>query len=469
MRRRVPASSGQVPATAGRIPATSARRRSRRDWRLVHLAVAAVTAAVLVASMVLIVKAVNGDFSGNYSVVGMFSRAGEGIHPGSGVSYRGVRVGSVSSINLADREARITLSIDPGFRIPVAAVATIRPKNLFGAESVSLAFPSRSTGPWLNPGDHLRHTAVSDQITQFFAAADPLLKRLDAPALGSVVSDLARASSGEGPNIAASIAEGTKLASLFDATIAQQITALDSFSAFNSAIAPIGPSVNAISASSNQGLPVFNRAAANFQRFLDEVAPFAQRLATFLQDFRPDIVTLLVQGANVARVLLARQQNLGQVVSGLYEYTQRIAKGAGPERLPGGTTMAYYNTFVMFSQVNNLICSLIAPAEPGLAYLEPLQQAVSGAGTPLNCSSQIAAFDAAQGAAPSAQVGVAGQSPGIAPTTRAAVGANPTSPATRAAKQLLNSLYAQIGAPVEPARKSIQSYLNMLTGGGAAG
>lgn len=457
MSRHVATSQGGAPAGARLRP---------REWRLLHVVVGGVVAASLVAGVVLIVKAVNGDFSGNYSLVGMFSRAGEGIHAGSGVSYRGVRVGSVSSITLADHEARLTLSIDRGFRIPADAVATIRPKNLFGAESVSLAFGSTSHGPWLQPGDRLRHTAVSDQVTQLFAALDPLLEKIDAPALGSVISDLSRASSGEGPNIAASIREGTKLASLFDATIAEQISALGSFSAFNSAIAPIGPSVNSISASSNQGLPVFNEAAARFQHFLDAVAPFAQRLATFLQDFRPDIVTLLVQGANVARVLLARRQDLGQVVSGLYNYVQAIAKGAGPETLPGGTKMAYYNTFVMFSQVNNLICSLIAPAEPGLAYLAPLQQAVSGAGSPLDCASQIAAFDAAQAGASKAPSPALPAARVSSPAT-AAVPAGPTGAPSNAAEKLLNSLYAEIGAPSVPARKSVESYLKMLMGGGA--
>ncbi len=449
-----------------RHPAVTRRRRPYRHARLVHAVASLLVVSLLAAGIVVLVKAVNGDFSGSYNLVGMFSRAGEGIHPGSGVSYRGVRVGTVSSITLEDHQAKVILNMDSGFRAPMSAVATIRPKNLFGAESVSITFPPGSHGPWLRSGGRFRYTAVSDQITQFFAAADPLLARIDAPALASVISDLARVSSGEGPAIAASIRQGTKLASLLDATIGPQLSALDSFSAFNKAIAPIGPSVNSLSASSNQALPVFNAAAQKFQHFMDTMAPFAQQLATLLSDYHPDIVTLLVEGANVSRVLLARQANLGQVVSGLYQYVYRIAKGSGPETLPNGSKLAYYHTFLMFSQVNKLICSLIAPARPGLGYLAPLQQALSGAGTPLNCSSEIAAFDAAQGSGAANKVPASASTVGSTVTQPA--GSLPVGTASQAAQKLLNSLYSEIGAPGVPARKSIASYLRMLTGSGLA-
>ena len=94
-----------------------------------------------------LVKAVDGAFSGSYELTGLFERAGEGIHPGSEVVYRGVTVGHVASISLDGLQAKLTLDIEHGFKVPANAVATVKPKNLFGAEEVDLAFPGQPGGP----------------------------------------------------------------------------------------------------------------------------------------------------------------------------------------------------------------------------------------------------------------------------------------------------------------------------------
>ena len=49
--------------------------------------------------------------------------------------------------------------------------------------------------------------------------------------------------------------------------------------------------------------------------------------------------------------------------------------------------------------MNKLVCNLLAPARPGMSFLEPLQQALAGAGSRFNCSSQLASFNAAQSGA----------------------------------------------------------------------
>ena len=48
---------------------------------------------VLVVGTVTLVRMANGDFAGDYKLSGTFPRAGEGLHPGSPVVFRGVQVG----------------------------------------------------------------------------------------------------------------------------------------------------------------------------------------------------------------------------------------------------------------------------------------------------------------------------------------------------------------------------------------
>ena len=104
----------------------------------------------------------------------------------------------------------------------------------------------------------------------------------------------------------------------------------------------------------------------------------------------------------MSRVLLAQQGDIGQVVQGAYHYFNTIATGAASnQKLPDGSTYAFFNTFILFSDVNSLVCNLLAPATPGLSFLQPIQQALAGSGSAFNCTSQLAAFNAAQGTAAS--------------------------------------------------------------------
>jgi phospholipid/cholesterol/gamma-HCH transport system substrate-binding protein len=401
--------------------------------RLVRVFAVVAAACFAVAAVVVVVKYANGAFSGQYALSGMFPQSGEGLHPGSEVVYRGVQVGRVTSVTLDRRMANVDMAIDPSFKVPSDSTATIRPINVFGADQVELTFPQGDHNRSLAAGDVLHRTAVSPELGDLFAAAAPLLGQIDATDLSSVVSDLAQASEGEGPTIRRSVEEGAQLAALLDKTLPAQLSALDSFSGFVNTIEPTASSFNAISAASNIALPAFNGAAAQYARLLKSLAPFAENLAQFLAAYHPDFETLLDSGDNVARVIISQQSQVGQVIQGLGNYFAVFAKALDPaEVLPDGSHFGYFQTFVSFSDINKLVCSLIAPAVPGLSSLQPLQQALTGSGTPFDCSSQLAAFDAAQAGS-------------LQPAA-----ASPSSTAQQSAQRLSTGIYQALGAPQPP-------------------
>ncbi|MDA8359463.1 MAG: MCE family protein [Actinomycetota bacterium] len=444
------------------------KRAARSLVALAVLAVAALGAVGLV-------RLSNGDYSGDYALSGVFPRAGEGLQSGSEVVFRGVQVGRVSTIELDGTRARITVLMDPSFKVPADTVATVEPVNLFGAEQVTLSTPpSASTGgveteagPYLAPGGTFTHTATSDELGDLFAAAAPLLNRVNTENLASVISDFGQASDGEGPQIAQAIGAGARLANSLDQSLQAQLAALDSFSRFTAAIAPDGSAINGLSAQENLALPTFNADVADYQRLLDNLTTFSSELARLLTDYHPDIATLLTQGADVAQVLTTQQAEIGQVIRGAYEYAYKVSKGGGSATLANGSKFAYFNSFILFGDVNSLVCDLLAPPDPNMAFLEPLQQALAGAGTPFDCQSQLAAFDAAQKT--SSVAGTA--TPAATPTSAAVAPSGSTSTPTQSiagtAQTLANQIYGIIGRPSSSSGKSIGSYVKSLLGGGS--
>jgi len=422
--------------------------------RLFRVGVSLLVLVVLVAGTITLVRTANGDFAGDYKLSGLFPKAGEGLQPGSTVVFRGVQVGRVSTIALKDNEAKVTVLIDPGFKVPATATATIEPVNLFGAEQVSLSTPHHNTenGPYLADNAQFAHAKSSDELGDLFAVATPILQKINTTNLSTVLGELSQASQGEGPAIARSISAGTQLAGLLNSTLNAQIIALDSFARFSQSVAPDGAALNSLSAQVNAGLPAFNNEEADYEKLLGTLIPFSDHLASLLTNYHPDIATILTAGDNVARVLLAQQDNIGQVVQGAYEYFLKIAEGAaGLNKLPDGSTYVYFNTFVLFSDVNSLVCNLLTPTASGLSFLQPIQQALTGAGTAFNCSSELASFNSAQNGSTSATVSAAttsGATKGVSSSAQAA--------ATQA--------YGIVGKPDTSHQTSIGAFIDGLLG-----
>jgi virulence factor Mce-like protein len=424
--------------------------------RLFNVLVSLVVLFGLVFGTVELVRMANGDFAGDYKLMGMFPRAGEGLHPGSAVVFRGVQVGRVSTISLYENQAQVTLLMEPSFKVPASSTATIQPVNLFGAEQVSISSPhlNSDAGPYLEAGDTFAHATSSDELGDLFAVATPLLNQINANQLSTVLGELAQASQGEGRKIAAGIDAGTQLAGLLDKTLNAQILALDSFAKFTQALAPAAGDLNNLNAEINAGLPALNAEEADYENLLNTLIPFSNRLAALLSTYHPDIATILTSGDNVSRVLLAQQDTIGQVINGAYHYFQKIAQGAaGLNKLPDGSTYAYFNTFILFSDVNSLVCNLIAPPTGGMSFLQPIQQALAGAGSAFNCSSELSAFNALQG----------GPTPAAASTPAPAASA--TSGANSAAAAAANQAYGLIGQPDQSTPTSLGGIITQLLGG----
>ena len=424
--------------------------------RLLNVVVSLVILIALVFGTIELVRLANGDFAGDYNLSGTFPRAGEGLHPGSAVVFRGVQVGRVSTVTLYENEAKVTVLIDPSFKVPAASTATIQPINLFGAEQVSISSPQANSdaGPYLSPGATFAHATSSDELGDLFAAATPLLNQINTNQLSTVLGELAAASQGEGPKIAAGINAGTQLAGLLDRTLNAQILALDSFAKFTKAIAPAAGDLNNLNTQINAGLPGFNAEEADYQNLINILVPFSDRLASLLATYHPDIATILTSGDNVSRVLLAQQDTIGQVINGAYHYFQKIEEGtSGLNKLPDGSTYGYFNTFILFSDVNSLICNLIAPPAGGMSYLEPLQQALAGAGSAFNCSSELSSFASLQGNSTTPSV--------VTPST----GTSPTSAANSAGSAAANQVYGIIGQPDTSKPTTLGGILNQLIGG----
>jgi phospholipid/cholesterol/gamma-HCH transport system substrate-binding protein len=432
-------------------------RRSRRPFRV---AGALAIAALLVNMSWLGVNAGLGSFHAAYPVTATFTKAGQNIYPGSVVDYLGVQVGKVSSIDLSNLQAKFVMKINKGFNVPANAQATLTPESFFGNEVVELNFPTGTHPPYLAPGGTIGATGVNGQLADLINSTVPLLEQISPQDLNTLFVESNQALQGQAPEIKAGLQEGLKLTGYLAQTMDAQNQMLDSSNRLAATFVPDTGPINRISANVNQALPVLNQAEASFQHLLDTATPLAGQLADFLSRYHPDLVNIINSGADISRLVISQGPNVGELTTALDTFLRFITNGANnltPSNVtPAGQRFAYFQNFAQWSQIDQLVCALLGPAEANQPPNSPIMQLASklaSGSTYLHCN------------APAGQTAALATPAGAPPGPGAAVAAapSPSSPAA-AAQQLLNNALGGIAQPQAPKPSTPQSLIQAAGG-----
>ncbi|HEX7131847.1 MAG TPA: MlaD family protein [Iamia sp.] len=326
-----------------------------------HRAVAALAVAgLMVAGIAVGVRASYGVFDDTVEVSGTFPRAGQSLNKGSDVLYRGVPVGEVRSIELEGLDVRITLALEPSAEIPTDVEAVVAPKTLFGEKSVELRGGTEGADT-LAEGDELTNTRAGTEVEELIAAADPLFRGIDTTELASLMTELTQVLQGQGKRFNRALEPTVAAAGLFEETLDAQLRLLDSSAAFAEQIKGIGPGLNATADNLNALLPTLNQARGDFVRFLRTLRPLADNLSEILVTVRPNIDRLLIGGANVSRLLIAREDELADTVNGLAVYLQTLSEGISEETWEDGSKAAFFKVFIVMDDLNGMLCALVNP------------------------------------------------------------------------------------------------------------
>ena len=141
-------------------------------------------------------------FNTAYTVDAHFPQSG-GIFTGAEVTYRGVRIGQVSDMELIQDGVDVRLSIDKKYdRIPRDTVALVGNKSAVGEQYVELD-PKTDSGPYLGDGSVIqpKDTAVPVSTTEILTNLDQLVRSVPQDELRSVVDELGAAFQGTGVDL----------------------------------------------------------------------------------------------------------------------------------------------------------------------------------------------------------------------------------------------------------------------------
>lgn len=153
--------------------------------------------------------------------------ASGGLFVGSEVTYRGVKVGKVSRMDVIPSGVRLDLALKEGTRIPRSSPVYVHNLSAVGEQYLDFEPPSKK-GPYASAGDTFRGDASSlpESTDELLMSLDGLVSSLDGEQLSTAVSELGTMFRGTADPLSRMIDSGTRFVAAAKASQPQTISLL---------------------------------------------------------------------------------------------------------------------------------------------------------------------------------------------------------------------------------------------------
>ncbi|HEX2294493.1 MAG TPA: MlaD family protein [Actinomycetota bacterium] len=266
-----------------------------------------------------------GGFQTGMPVSAVFSGRGVGqqLPVGGDVKIRGVLVGTIRDIELADDgKARVELLIEEDLDLPQSTEAEIRSKTVFGQKWVEL-IPPDASGPLLAAGDEIPDEQTKEplELERSLQLGHDLLSRLPLRDLTTMFSTLSEGFTGSERHAARAIDRGIVALRAVNARAGELDLALVQLRQTAEWLDEHDGDVLSFMESLDEANRALVGAAPEYRASLQSVPLFLEDLAELQERIEPELGRLVEDGATVAEIVAARSDELTDIVVQLQAFT----------------------------------------------------------------------------------------------------------------------------------------------------
>lgn len=296
--------------------------------RITKAALGGVAVALFAGAVAMTWVFLQGGFEGGVPVRAVFSAPGVGqqLPEGGDVKIRGVLVGRIADIALDEEgNAELLLRLDDyASELPASTTAEIRSKTIFGQKWVELIPPDGAT-----PGETLAEAgAIPDsqtkeplELERALQLGHDLLSEIPLDDLAVVFSELADGFSGSEEAAGGAIDRGLIALKAVNAQSDDFDLSLRQLREFSEWLADNDQTLLGFMASLDSANRALVGAAPAFERSLDSVPVFFDRLAAFQEVNEGNLGRLVQSGASLAELLAKHSDGLEDIIINLQAFT----------------------------------------------------------------------------------------------------------------------------------------------------
>jgi phospholipid/cholesterol/gamma-HCH transport system substrate-binding protein len=267
-----------------------------------------------------------GDlFLGSGYVVTVDLPESGGIFENAEVTYRGVAVGRVDRLRLADNGVHVDLRLERGVTVPRDTDAVVENRSAVGEQYVDLQ-PRSQGGPFLADGDRIAsdRTRTPLHTETLLLNLDRLVNSVDRRDLVVVIDELGRAFSGTGPDLQRLLDSGDALTRAAVDALPETIRLIEDGQTVLATQRESGSAIASFSSDLADLSDTLRTSDGDLRKVLDHGVVASRELQTLIRTNRSAISALLANLLVSGQVTVARLDGVEQV---LVTYPDNVAGG----------------------------------------------------------------------------------------------------------------------------------------------
>lgn len=263
-----------------------------------------------------------------------------GLYRFSNVTYRGVQIGKVTSVNLTEKGAEATLTLDTSPKIPADLRAEVRSISAVGEQYVDL-LPRTDSGPYLENGSviALSDAAIPQAVGPVLDQVSQLVDSIPEGRLSDLLDETYKGLNGTGYDFGSLLDSASTITTDANEVSDQTRALIDDSGPFLDAQAQTTDSIRTWAASL---AGITDQVADDDQQFRDILANgpgFAQETTKLLDQLKPTLPVLLANLSTIGQIAVTYNHSIEQLLILLPPYvsmTQTIAPINNPTGMPNG-------------------------------------------------------------------------------------------------------------------------------------
>ncbi|GAB3033975.1 virulence factor Mce family protein [Mycobacterium bourgelatii] len=270
----------------------------------IQLSIFAVITVITLAVMGIFYLRLPATFGiGTYQVSADFVGAG-GLYKSANVTYRGVAVGRVESVELSDTGVVATMRLNSGTPIPSNVKATVRSVSAIGEQYIDLVPPDNPASSKLRNGSKidLQNTEIPQDVAELLGQAETLVNSLGNTKLSELLHEAFVATNGTGPELARLVESARLLVDEANTNYPQVAQLIDQLGPFLETNVRAGGDIKSLADGLARFTSELRRADTQLRDTLATAPGAIDEANTAFSGIRPSFPMLAASLANLGRV-----------------------------------------------------------------------------------------------------------------------------------------------------------------------
>ncbi|ORA36513.1 MCE family protein [Mycobacterium aquaticum] len=263
-----------------------------------------------------------------------------GLYQFSNVTYRGSQIGKVTSVDLTDKGAVATLSLDRSPKVPADLQAQVRSMSAVGEQYIDL-LPRTDSPPYLQDGSvvAMSDTTIPQQVGPMLDQLSALVDTIPKDKLSQLLDESFNAFNGTGYDFGSLLDSASTITRDANAVSDHTRTLIDDSGPFLDAQAQTTDSIRTWAASLAGVTDQVSNNDPQFRSILRNGPGFASETSQLLQQIKPTLPVLLANLSTFGQIAVTYNPSLEQILVLLPPYVAQIQTYAptnSPTGLPNG-------------------------------------------------------------------------------------------------------------------------------------